>query len=75
VIDRLPADYPQGGEARTAEEIDLVVVHSIGGPVCRDGQIHFTPAGGNAVFWRDWFLEGGGRSIHYVIGRDGDIAQ
>lgn len=74
-VDRLPADFPHGGEARRAKEIDLIVVHSIGGPTCRDGAIHFTPAGGSAVFWRDWFLGEGGKSIHYVIGREGDIAQ
>lgn len=75
VIDQLPQDFPHGGEARSAEDIDLIVVHSIGGPTCRDGAVFFTPANGNAVFWRDWFLGEGGKSIHYVIGRDGDIAQ
>ena len=74
-IDQLPQDFPHGGEARSAEEIELIVVHSIGGPTCRDGAIFFTPANGSAVFWRDWFLGEGGKSIHYVIGRDGDIAQ
>jgi hypothetical protein len=74
-VDRLPADFLHGGEARSAEEIDLIVVHAIGGPTCRDGAIFFTPANGSAVFWRDWFLGEGGKSIHYVIGREGDIAQ
>jgi N-acetylmuramoyl-L-alanine amidase len=74
-IDRLPDDFAHGGEARDAAEIDLIVAHSIGGPTCRDGAVWFTPANGNAVFWRDWFLGEGGKSIHYVIGRDGDIAQ
>lgn len=75
LIDRLPDDFPHGGEARDAAEIDLIVIHSIGGPTCRDGAVYFTPANGSAVFWRDWFLGEGGKSIHYVIGRDGDIAQ
>lgn len=75
VIDRLPQEFRHGGEARSAEEIDLIVVHSIGGPTCRDGAVFFTPANGSAVFWRDWFLGEGGKSIHYVIGREGDIAQ
>jgi N-acetylmuramoyl-L-alanine amidase len=74
-IDRLPDDFAHGGEARDAAEIDLIVVHSIGGPTCRDGAVWFTPANGSAVFWRDWFLGEGGKSIHYVIGREGDIAQ
>lgn len=75
LIDRLPDDFPHGGEARDAAEIDLIVIHSIGGPTCRDGAVYFTPANGSAVFWRDWFLSEGGKSIHYVIGRGGDIAQ
>ncbi|MEQ9506195.1 MAG: N-acetylmuramoyl-L-alanine amidase [Hyphomonas sp.] len=74
-IDRLPEDFPHGGAAREASEIDLIVIHSIGGPTCKDGAVYFTPAGGTAVFWRDWFLGEGGKSIHYVVGRDGDIAQ
>lgn len=74
-IDVLPEDFPHGGEVRAAAEIDLIVVHSIGGPRCQDGAIDFTPAGGNAQFWRDWFLGEAGRSIHYVVGREGDIAQ
>jgi N-acetylmuramoyl-L-alanine amidase len=75
VIDRLPEDFPHGGEAREAADIDLIVIHSIGGPICKEGAIWFTPANGGAVFWRDWFLDQGGKSVHYVIGRDGDIAQ
>ncbi len=75
VIDRLPDDFPHGGDPREAADIDLIVIHSIGGPTCKDGAIWFTPANGSAVFWRDWFLDQGGKSIHYVIGRDGDIAQ
>ena len=75
VIDRLPENFPHGGEAREAADIDLIVLHSIGGPICKDGAIWFTPAHGSAVFWRDWFLDQGGKSIHYVISRDGDIAQ
>ena len=74
-IDRLPGDFLHGGEVREAAEIDLIVVHSIGGPTCRDGAVWFTPANGSAVFWRDWFLGEGGKSIHYVIGRGGEIAQ
>jgi hypothetical protein len=75
VIDRLSDIFPHGGEPREAADIDLIVIHSIGGPVCKDGAIWFTPANGSAVFWRDWFLDQGGKSIHYVIGRDGYIAQ
>ncbi len=75
MIDRLADDYAHGGDDRRPDEVDLIVIHSIGGPTCRDGAVVFTPAAGTAVFWRDWFLRQGGKSIHYVIGREGDIAQ
>ena len=74
-IDRLIEDFPHGGEAREAAEIDLIVIHTIGGPTCRDGEVYFTPAPHDAAFWRDWFLDQDDKSIHYVIGREGDIAQ
>jgi N-acetylmuramoyl-L-alanine amidase len=75
VIDRLPEDYPHGGYPRRAEDIDLIVIHTIGGAICKDGAPWFTPAEGSAVFWRDWFLGETGKSIHYVVGRSGDVAQ
>lgn len=75
LIDRLPEDYDHGGEVREAAGIDLIVIHSIGGAICKDGAAYFTPAKGSAVFWRDWFVGEAGKSIHYVVGRDGDIAQ
>lgn len=74
-IDRLPDDFPHGGDERAAAEIDLIVIHTIGGPTCRDGAVYFTPAPHDAVFWRDRFLDQDNKSIHYVIGRDGGIAQ
>lgn len=75
LVDRLPEDFPHGGDVRAAQEIDLIVIHTIGGPTCRDGEVYFTPASGSALFWRNWFLNQSGKSIHYVIGREGDIAQ
>jgi len=74
-IDRLPEDHPHGGSARSAAAIDMVVIHTVGGQVCEDGEVTFSPAGRDAVFWRDWFETQGGKSIHYVVGREGDIAQ
>lgn len=75
-IDRLPADFVHnGGEPRSADTIEMIVIHTIGGPLCKAGEIHFAEIGGSAVFWRDWFLDQDDKSIHYVIGRDGAIAQ
>jgi hypothetical protein len=74
-IDRLPTDYLHGGEVRAASDIDLIVIHTIGGAECREGQILFTRADGSAVFWRDWFARQTDKSIHYIIDREGKIAQ
>lgn len=75
-IDRLPADYVHnGGEPREAASVDMVVIHTIGGPLCEDGAIRFAEITGDAVWWRDWFLRQNDKSIHYIVGRDGGIAQ
>lgn len=75
IIDRLPDDFPHGGRGRMAGEIDLIVIHTIGGAECHGDQIVFTNAQGSAVFWRDWFAEQDDKSIHYIISRDGAVAQ
>lgn len=69
-----PVDAVHGGRLRRPRDIDMVVVHSIGGPLCRAGVIVFDDIEGDAVYWRDWFLRQTDKSIHYVIGRDGVIA-
>ncbi|MEM6929061.1 MAG: N-acetylmuramoyl-L-alanine amidase, partial [Myxococcota bacterium] len=74
-IDRLPEDHAHGGQAREAGSIDMVVIHTIGGQYCADGELERSPAGKDAVYWRDWFETQGGKSIHYIVGREGDIAQ
>lgn len=75
-IDSLPEDFVHnGGEPRDVGSIDMIVIHTIGGPLCEDEEIRFADISGDAVFWRDWFLEQDDKSIHYVIGRAGDIAQ
>lgn len=62
------------GYERTATDIDLIVIHTIGGPICEDGAIRYAEITGTAAEWRDWFLEQNDKSIHYIIDRDGDIA-
>ncbi|MGB3627476.1 MAG: peptidoglycan recognition family protein [Henriciella sp.] len=75
-IDRLPEDFVHtGGEPRDAAAIDMIVIHTIGGPLCEGGAIRFADITRDAVFWRDWFLAQDDKSIHYIVGRDGDIAQ
>ncbi|MEO0605230.1 MAG: hypothetical protein AAF211_27620, partial [Myxococcota bacterium] len=70
-IDRLPEDHEHGGQAREASSIDMVVIHTVGGQYCADGELARSPAGKDAVYWRDWFETQGGKSIHYIVGREG----
>lgn len=74
-IDRLPADYQHGGAPRDLASIDMIVLHTIGGPHCVDGQVVYTQAPHDAVFWRDDFARRTDASIHYVVDREGKIAQ
>lgn len=74
-IDRLPEDHVHGGTERAAEDIDMIVIHTVGGPTCEGGEVRFSPAGEDARYWRDWFESQGSTSIHYVVGREGDVAQ
>lgn len=62
------------GSPRAASDIDLIVIHTIGGPICENDEIRYEEISGSAIEWRDWFLEQTDKSIHYIVGRDGDIA-
>lgn len=74
-FDRLPADHPHGGALRETSTIDMIVLHTIGGPMCEAGRIVYTQAPHDAVFWRDDFARRTDASIHYVVDREGRIAQ
>lgn len=56
-------------------EVATVVIHAIGGPMCRDGQVVFSGAPGDAKRWKKWFERQPSLSIHYIIDRDGNIEQ
>lgn len=53
--------------------IDAVIIHSLGGPDCRDGRRFFKQIDGDAAQWTKTFASLPGVSIHYVIGRDGTV--
>lgn len=75
VIDRLPASQPQGGALRDTASINMIVIHTIGGPTCVNGKVVYTGAPQSAVYWRDDFARRTDASIHYVVDRQGKIAQ
>jgi hypothetical protein len=74
-IDRMPAGYAHGGDPRDVATINMIVIHTLGGPDCRNDQVVFDDFKGSAVYWRDWFARQTDKSIHYIVDRDGRIAQ
>ncbi|MEN0065879.1 MAG: N-acetylmuramoyl-L-alanine amidase [Myxococcota bacterium] len=75
-IQRLPDHHVHGGTERSPDDVDMIVFHTIGGHTCQpDGSLLFSGAERDARFWRDWLESQHDRSIHYVVGREGDIAQ
>ena len=59
------------GSKRTT--VDEIIIHATGGPSCQAGRVVFSPAGDVATMKR--FFEASGLvSIHYIVGRDGEIA-
>lgn len=59
------------GPKRTT--VDEVIIHATGGPSCQAGRVVFSPAGDVGTMKR--FFEASAHvSIHYIIGRDGEVA-
>ena len=54
--------------------IDALIIHSLGGPDCKNGTQFFKQIDGDAQSWARAFESLPGVSIHYVIGRNGTIA-
>lgn len=53
--------------------VDAIIVHSLGGPDCEGGKQVFHEIIGDARYWVERFRTLPLVSIHYVIGRDGDV--
>lgn len=62
---------PGGHPRRRA--VDTIIVHSLGGPDCRDGLRFYRTIAGTARQWRDTFARLPIVSIHYVVDRAGQI--
>jgi N-acetyl-anhydromuramyl-L-alanine amidase AmpD len=62
---------PAGHPRRRA--VDVIVVHSLGGPDCQGGRRFYRRVDGDARSWIATFRALPLVSIHYVIGRDGQI--
>ena len=55
-------------------DVDVIVIHAIGGPYCDNGTVKFSPAGKDAEFWKSDFEANNNISIHYIIDREGKVA-
>jgi N-acetylmuramoyl-L-alanine amidase len=65
------AAKPAGHPRRRA--VDTIIVHSLGGPDCRDGRRFYRTIDGDARTWMATFRALPIVSIHYMIGRDGQV--
>jgi len=68
-----PAVANRDGPPRT-RPVDSVIVHSLGGPDCKDGVVFYKQIDGTAQQWAEIFARLPGVSIHYVIDRAGAVA-
>jgi N-acetylmuramoyl-L-alanine amidase len=59
------------GKVRAA--VNRVIIHSIGGPSCKDGAVVYSTADGDAKRWATYFKRHKVLGIHYVIDRAGNI--
>jgi len=53
------------------QDVDRIIIHTISGPTCDSGNVVYTGADGDAVFWKQYFESHVFLGIHYVIDRDG----
>ena len=59
------------GKPRTV--VNRVIIHSIGGPSCKDGAVVYSTADGDAKRWIAYFNRHKVLGIHYVIDKSGQV--
>lgn len=67
-----PTEAGSRGEKRS--EVREIIVHATGGPSCQGGKVVFSPAG-EVGRLKMFFERSRSVSIHYIIGRDGEVAR
>ncbi len=68
-----PVEAKPGGHPRR-RPVDAIIIHSLGGPDCRDGRRVYKTIDGDARAWMATFNRLPIVSIHYLIDRDGHVA-
>ncbi len=66
------ADARTTGPSRAT--VDAIIVHTTGGPECRKGQVDFGTAG-TVNSMKSYFEQHAELGIHYLVGRDGQVAK
>jgi N-acetylmuramoyl-L-alanine amidase len=67
VVEAKPGGHPR------RRPVDAVIIHSLGGPDCRDGRSVYRTIEGDARTWLATFNRLPRVSIHYLIDRDGGV--
>ncbi|MCI5077478.1 peptidoglycan recognition family protein [Oricola sp.] len=65
------------GAKRDPATIRGIVLHSIGGPACVKGKVHYQTIQkrpDDAEFWRGILARGKSADVHYVVGRSGTVS-
>jgi N-acetyl-anhydromuramyl-L-alanine amidase AmpD len=69
-----PAEVDARARGARRDAVAEIIVHATGGPFCKGGQVVFSPPGTVESIKR--FFEASGQvSIHYIVGRDGEVAR
>ena len=61
------------GRGPKRDTVREIIIHATGGPSCQRGEIVFSPAG-DVDRMRRFFEASPHVSIHYIVGRDGEVA-
>jgi N-acetylmuramoyl-L-alanine amidase len=72
-----PTEAKTTGKSRQVP-IDMIVIHSIGGPTCVKGAVVFNPIAvrsDDSQFWKSYLEHQPVDGIHYIVGRDGSVAK
>lgn len=59
---------------RTAS-VNMIVLHAISGPECKNGKVIFSGASGDAQKWKTFFESEKDKSIHYIVDKQGAVAK
>lgn len=54
-------------------KVDTIIIHAIGGPMCKGDKVVFTNADGDAYRWKYYFESHEILSIHHIVDRAGTV--